>query len=179
MCSYEQEEESEEHHDVGETNSICVLDADGILLGSALPLRDHWLSLNIKKGREKAIVSYYSSFVVLSLSPLSMRSLWPHSLPLLPNKKQGSRNFSAFLAYAIKSRTEKKTIGQQLPKIQSCRDWTDSLLSLTLHSVWKCPKKLIEYKMKSFLGIHFSVKFVVVFSPKKWDFFVQHSNRSQ
>lgn len=68
MCSYEQEEESEEHHDVGETNSICVLDADGILLGSALPLRDHWLSLNIKKGREKAIVSYYSSFVVLSLS---------------------------------------------------------------------------------------------------------------
>ena len=136
MCSYEQEEEIEEHHDVGETNSICVLDADVILLGSALPSRDHWLSLNIKKGREKAIVSYYSSFVVLF--PLSMRSLWPHSLRLLPNKKQkAEEKFSAFLAYAIKSRTEKKTIGQQLPKIQSCRDWADSLLSLTLHSVWK------------------------------------------
>ena len=139
MCSYEQEEEIEEHHDVGETNSICVLDADVILLGSALPSRDHWLSLNIKKGREKAIVSYYSSFVVLF--PLSMRSLWPHSLRLLPNKKQkAEEKFSAFLAYAIKSRTEKKTIGQQLPKIQSCRDWADSLLSLTLHSVWKRQK---------------------------------------
>ena len=92
-----------------------------------------------KKGGEKAIVSYYSSFVVLF--PLSMRSLWPHSLRLLPNKKQkAEEKFSAFLAYAIKSRTEKKTIGQQLPKIQSCRDWEDSLLSLTLHSVWKRQK---------------------------------------
>ena len=101
-----------------------------------------------------------------------MRSLWPHSLPLLPNKKQGSRNFSAFLAYAIKSRTEKKTIGQQLPKIQSCRDWTDSLLSLTLHSVWKCPKKLIEYKV--FSRYSFQWQICGVFFPEKMRLFLSN-----
>ena len=175
MCSYEQEEEIEEHHDVGETNSICVLDADVILLGSALPSRDHWLSLNIKKEERKQL----SRIIALSLFSFHFRwGLYGHThFVYYQTRSKAEEKFSAFLAYAIKSRTEKKTIGQQLPKIQSCRDWEDSLLSLTLHSVWKRQKiseLFLIWRDPVPVVCRYPIWFLKsseYFFPKKWDLF--------